>query len=172
LRHDGLILPDPQRDLLKVVVVERHKASGRVGVGLVKGFGLRLGALATSVAHDSHNIVVVGVDDEDILAAVREVERLQGGLVVTAGGKVVDALPLPIAGLLSPEPLEVVARKVEELEGHAADLGCRVPSPFSVLSFLALPVIPELKMSDRGLVDVMQGRLLRPQEPLPEKPSH
>jgi adenine deaminase len=172
LRHDGLILPDPQRDLLKVVVVERHKASGRVGVGLVKGFGLRRGALATSVAHDSHNIVVVGVDDEDILAAVREVERLQGGLVVTAGGKVVDALPLPIAGLLSPEPLEVVARKVEELEGHAADLGCRVPSPFSILSFLALPVIPELKMSDRGLVDVMQGRLLRPQEPLPEKPSH
>ncbi|MDE2860871.1 MAG: adenine deaminase [Chloroflexota bacterium] len=159
-RSNGSIVADPDRDLLKLVVVERHKATGNIGVGLVGGFGLRRGALATSVAHDSHNIVVVGVDDSDIYAAVKEVERNQGGLCVVAGGEVLASLPLPIAGLLSPEPLEMVAAKLEELERLARELGCSVNSPFSVLSFLALPVIPELKLTDMGLVDVMAGRLL------------
>ena len=159
-RSNGSIVADPERDMLKLVVVERHKATGNIGVGLVGGFGLKRGALATSVAHDSHNIVVVGVDDADIYAAVKEVERNQGGLCVVAGGEVLASLPLPIAGLLSTEPLEAVAGKLEELERLASELGCSVNSPFSVLSFLALPVIPELKLTDMGLVDVMAGRLL------------
>ena len=159
-RSNGSIVADTERDLLKLVVVERHKATGNIGVGLVGGFGLRRGALATSVAHDSHNIVVVGVDDADIYAAVKEAERNQGGLCVVAGGEVLASLPLPIAGLLSTEPLEAVAGKLEDLERLAAELGCSVNSPFSVLSFLALPVIPELKLTDMGLVDVMAGRLL------------
>ncbi len=159
-RSNGSIVADTGRDLLKLVVMERHHATGNVGIGLVKGFGLKRGALATSVAHDSHNIVVVGVDDGDIFAAIKEVERNQGGLAVAADGMSQASLPLPIAGLLSPEPLETVAAKIEDLERLARDLGCSVHSPFSVLSFLALPVIPELKLTDMGLVDVMAGKLL------------
>ena len=159
-RSNGSIVADPDRDLLKLVVMERHHATGNVGIGLVKGFGLQRGALATSVAHDSHNIVVVGVDDGDIFAAIKEVERNQGGLAVVADGMAQASLPLPIAGLLSPEPLETVAAKIEDLERLARELGCSVHSPFSVLSFLALPVIPELKLTDMGLVDVMAGKLL------------
>ena len=159
-RSNGSIVADPGRDLLKLVVVERHHATGNMGIGLVKGFGLQRGALATSVAHDSHNIVVVGVDDGDIFAAIKEVERNQGGLAVAADGMAQASLPLPIAGLLSPEPLETVAAKIEDLERLARELGCSVHSPFSVLSFLALPVIPELKLTDMGLVDVMAGKLL------------
>ena len=159
-RSNGSIVADSGRDLLKLVVMERHHATGNVGIGLVKGFGLQRGALATSVAHDSHNIVVVGVDDGDIFAAIKEVERNQGGLAVVSDGMAQASLPLPIAGLLSPEPLETVAAKIEDLERLARDLGCSVHSPFSVLSFLALPVIPELKLTDMGLVDVMAGKLL------------
>jgi adenine deaminase len=159
-RSNGSIVADTGRDLLKLVVMERHHATGNVGIGLVKGFGLQRGALATSVAHDSHNIVVVGVDDGDIFAAIKEVERNQGGLAVAADGMAQASLPLPIAGLLSPEPLETVAAKIEDLERLARELGCSVHSPFSVLSFLALPVIPELKLTDMGLVDVMAGKLL------------
>ena len=122
-RSNGSIVADAGRDLLKLVVMERHHATGNVGVGLVKGFGLKRGALATSVAHDSHNIVVVGVDDGDIFAAIKEVERNQGGLAVAADGMAQASLPLPIAGLLSPEPLETVAAKIEELEGLARELG-------------------------------------------------
>ncbi|MBI4337071.1 MAG: adenine deaminase [Chloroflexi bacterium] len=159
-RSNGTVLPSVERDLLKLVVVERHRATGNIGIGLVKGFGLKRGALATSVAHDSHNIVAVGVSDEDIYAAVMELVRLQGGLAVAEGGRVAGSLALPIAGLLSPEPLEQVAQQLAELERLAAGLGCVAPSPFSVLSFLALPVIPELKLTDRGLVDVVRGTLV------------
>ena len=159
-RQNGTIASDVERDLLKLVVVERHEATGNIGVGLVKGFGLKKGALGTSVAHDSHNVVVVGTNDEDIYAAVKEIERNQGGLAVTQGGRVLDSLALPIAALLSLEPLEAVAGKLEELERLALYLGCKALSPFSVLSFLALPVIPELKLTDMGLVDVVNARLL------------
>jgi len=157
---EGFIEPDPERDILKLVVVERHKASGNIGRGLVRGFGLKRGALASSVAHDSHNLVAVGADDRDILQAIKELERLQGGLVVVAGGRVISSLPLPLAGLLSNEPLKTVAEKLARLEQAASDLGCSLPSPFSVLSFLALPVIPELRLTDRGLVDVTSFKLL------------
>jgi adenine deaminase len=159
-RVGGVVVADTRRDLLKLVVVERHRATGNIGIGLVRGFGLKRGALASSVAHDSHNIVAVGVGDEDIYAAVKEVERCQGGLSVAVEGRVLASLPLPVAGLLSLEPLEAVVKGIEELERLAGELGCTVPSPFSILSFLALPVIPELKLTDRGLVDVMAGRLI------------
>ncbi|MBA7662331.1 Adenine deaminase [subsurface metagenome] len=158
---DGVIMPDIARDILKLVVVERHKATGNIGVGLVTGFGLNRGALASSIAHDSHNIVAVGTNDGDIFTAIKEIERLQGGLAVASGGKILASLALPIAGLLSDEPLEVVVDKLEKLEQLARDLGIRLPSPFATLSFLALPVIPELRLTDLGLVDVNEFRLVK-----------
>ncbi len=158
--RDGLVVPDTGRDILKAVVVERHRATGNIGVGMVTGFGLKRGALASSTAHDSHNIVVVGTGDEDIFAAIREVERLQGGLVVAAGGKVLDSLATPIAGLLSDESLETVVAGLERLERAARDLGTTLPAPFAALSFLALPVIPELRLTDLGLVDVNEFKLI------------
>lgn len=158
---DGVLMPDVERDILKLVVVERHKASGNIGLGLVKGFGLKKGALASSVAHDSHNIIAVGADDLDILKAIEEINRLQGGLVVCANLEILASLPLPIAGLLSPEPLDVVVSQYEKVEKAAANLGNLPPAPFSILSFLALPVIPELRLTDLGLVDVVEFKLLK-----------
>jgi adenine deaminase len=156
LVRDGRVLPDPARDILKIAVVERHRATGNVGVALVRGLGLKRGAIASSVAHDSHNIVAASADpsDGDLFAAVREVARLEGGLAVAADGRILASLPLPVAGLMSPEPLEDVSAALRRAEDAAASLGARVASPFAVLSFLALPVIPSLKLSDRGLVDV------------------
>lgn len=158
----GLVPSDTSRDLVKAVVVERHRATGNIGKGLVRGLGLKRGALATSVAHDSHNIVAVGVEDSDIFVAVTEVEANGGGLAVVEDGCVVASLPLPLAGLLSDLTLEEVVRGLEELDAKAEQLGCRVESPFSILSFLALPVVPELKLTDKGLVDVKRARLLEP----------
>ncbi len=158
---DGVVMPDLKRDILKLVVVERHKASGNIGVGLVKGFGLKKGALASSVAHDSHNIIALGANDFDILKAIEEINRLQGGLVICDNLEILASLPLPIAGLLSPEPLDVVASQHEIVEKTAASLGNLPPAPFAILSFLALPVIPELRLTDLGLVDVEELRLIR-----------
>ncbi len=158
---DGVIMPETGRDILKLVVVERHKATGNIGRGLVAGFGWKRGALASSVAHDSHNIVAVGTNDEDILVAVKEIEKQQGGLAVAAGGRVSGSLALPVAGLLSDEPLEVVVARLEKLEELARDLGTTLPSPFATLSFLALPVIPELRLTDLGLVDVNAFKLVK-----------
>lgn len=158
--RDGFVVADVERDVLKLVVVERHRATGNIAVALVKGFGLKRGALASSIAHDSHNLVAVGVDDADIFAALREIQRLQGGLVVAAEGKILASLPLPVAGLLSDEPLQTVVAKLERLEVVASELGCILDSPFSTLSFLALPVIPELRLTDIGLVDVQAFKLL------------
>ena len=157
---DGALASDVDRDILKLVVVERHKASGNVGVGLVKGFGLKKGALASSVAHDSHNVIAVGTDDLDILKAIEEIKTLHGGLVVCANLEILASLPLPIAGLLSPEPLDIVVSQYEHVEKAAASLGTLPPAPFTILSFLALPVIPELRLTDLGLVDVVQFKLV------------
>jgi adenine deaminase len=158
---DGVVVPDLDEDILKLVVVERHKASGRIGVCPVKGFGLKRGALASSIAHDSHNIVAVGTNDLDIFTSIKEIERLNGGLVVCIDGKIAAALPLPIAGLLSPEPLEVVVRKFNNVEKTASTLGNVPPAVFALLSFIALPVIPELRLTDMGLVDVMEFKLIK-----------
>ena len=158
---NGVVQADIRRDILKLAVIERHRATGNVGVGLVKGFGLKKGALASSVAHDSHNVVAVGTDDKDITAAVRQIEKQQGGLAVAAGGKVLGSLPLPVAGLLSDRPLEEVVIGLGKLEKMALDLGCVLPSPFATLSFLALPVIPELRLTDLGMVDVNEFKLIK-----------
>jgi adenine deaminase len=157
----GAIVADIGEDVLKLVVVERHKATGNIGLGMVKGFKLERGALASSVAHDSHNIVSVGTNDSDIFTAIKEVEKLHGGLVVCADGRILASLPLPIAGLLSPEPLKVVVNKLDNVEKAAARLGKLPPAPFSLLSFIALPVIPELRLSDLGIVDVLAFKLIK-----------
>lgn len=151
---EGCIVADPARDILKFAVVERHKATGDVGVGLVKGFGMRAGALASSVAHDAHNIGVVGANDADMLAAVQAVVEQRGGLAVVQDGRVLARLPLPIGGLMSDLPFEEVAERLESVEEAASALGCTIWRPFMVLSFLALSVILALKLTDRGLVDV------------------
>ena len=117
--------------------------------------------MASSVAHDSHNIVAAGTNDFDILKAIEEIDRLQGGLVVCANQEVLASLPLPVAGLLSLEPLEIVAAQFERVEKSAASLGNLPPAPFSILSFLALPVIPELRLTDLGLVDVIEFKLIK-----------
>ena len=158
--ENGVVVPDVERDILKLAVIERHKMTGNVGVGLVNGIGLRNGALASTIAHDSHNIVVVGTNDDDIITAVNEIIRLKGGLVIAANGKVLSSLPLPVAGLLSEMLMEKVVTKLEELESIARKLGCLLPSPFATLSFLALPVIPELRLTDLGMVDVNEFKLI------------
>jgi len=146
--------PGGETDLLKLVCVERHHATGRVGVGYVRGFGLRHGALASTIAHDAHNIVAVGANDADLLAAIATVAESQGGLAAVAHGKVLAHLPLPIAGLLSDQPLTAVAALYAELEATARDLGSTLSSPFGLLAFLALSVIPEARVTDQGFLRV------------------
>jgi len=150
----GFVVSDLERDVLKMAVIERHKGSGNVGLGLVEGFGLESGAIATSVAHDSHNLAMVGADDSDMIVAGEYVKKMGGGLAVAKRGKVKASLALPIAGLLSDRSMDEVAKKIDEVTLAAQDLGCRLKDPFMTLSFLCLPVIPELKLTDKGLVDV------------------
>jgi adenine deaminase len=159
-RRDGLAVADPDRDLVKVAVVERHRGTGRIGVGFVRGFGLRRGALASTHAHDAHNVVVVGVDEADMAAAVRRLAETGGGQVAVADGQVVAEVRCPIGGLLSDEPVEEVAAAVRKLEEAALGLGVTLPAPFMAMSFLALSVIPELKITDRGYVDVDRFQLV------------
>ncbi len=152
--QEGKVVSDTERDILKMAVIERHHATGNVGLGLVSGFGFRSGAIATSVAHDSHNLVVVGADDGDMLVAAKAVEAMGGGQAVVEGGETKVTLPLPVAGLLSDRPMKEVARGIEKLNSATRELGCGLADPFMTLSFLCLPVIPELKLTDKGLVDV------------------
>ncbi|MDW8072448.1 MAG: adenine deaminase C-terminal domain-containing protein, partial [Anaerolineae bacterium] len=158
--HDGEIIPDVERDILKLAVIERHLATGRVGLGFVKGLGLREGAVASSVAHDHHNIVVTGVDDLSMMTAIQATVATQGGLTVASGNTVLAQLPLPIAGLMSDQPFETVRRQMDEVTAAARKLGCRLRDPFMTLSFLALPVIPALKLTDHGLVDVERNAVV------------
>jgi adenine deaminase len=156
----GRIVTDSERDILKLAVVERHHGSGRVGVALVSGFGLKRGSLASSYAHDSHNIIVVGVDEGDMLAAVRRIATMQGGLVAVAGGEVLAEMPLPVAGMMSTESATAVSHRGALLNAAALSLGAEIPEPFAVLSFLALPVIPSLRLTDMGLVDARKGQFV------------
>src|SRR6266567_2216375 len=157
---DGEIVADPSRDLLKLVVIERHHASGRIGLGLVKGFGLRKGALASSVAHDAHNLVIVGVSDRDILKAARTLQEIGGGFACVVDGEVLASVPLPYAGLVSPLPAAELVQQLRALDAAAAELGCRLDHPCMTLSFLSLSVIPSLKLTDQGLIDVETFTLL------------
>ncbi len=149
-----MAVSDPSQDLLKTVSVERHHATGRIGVGFTRGFGLQRGALASTIAHDAHNIIAVGVSDEDILAAIALVASSQGGLAVVADGQILGHLPLPIAGLMTPEPLDSVAAAYAELQEAARALGSALDDPFGQLAFLSLSVIPEARITDRGLLDL------------------
>jgi adenine deaminase len=151
---DGLVLSDPERDLLKIAVIERHRGTGGMGLGLVKGVGLKRGAIASSVAHDAHNVVAIGTSDDELRAAVAAVAEMGGGQVAVSNGEVQAACPLPIAGLMSDRPLEEVRDQVETLTEAAHSLGCTLPDPLMTMSFLALEVIPALKLTDKGLVDV------------------
>lgn len=158
--REGVAYPNLEEDILKIAVVERHRATGNVGVGFVQGFGLKEGAIASSVAHDSHNIVVVGTDDEEMVRAVRMIQKMGGGLIVTGKGKVLASLPLPIGGLMAERSVHQVHRKLVTLHEKAREMGCKISDPFMALSFLSLPVIPELKITDKGLVDVNQFKIV------------
>jgi adenine deaminase len=157
---DGRAVSDPERDLVKLAVIERHLATGRIGLGFVSGSGLRSGALASSVAHDAHNLVVVGADDEDMAFAVGRLADLGGGIVVVERGRVLAECPLPVAGLLSDQPLDVVVAQSRACNDAAHGLGWSGATPFLTLAFLALSVIPSLKLTDRGLVDVDRFELV------------
>ena len=159
-RRNGEAVADPGRDLAKVAVVERHRETGRVGLGFVAGFGLQRGALASTHAHDAHNVVVVGVDDGDMAVAVNRLGEVGGGQVAVADGKVVAELPCPIGGLLSDHPMEEVASRARSLDDAARELGATIPAPFMAMSFLALSVVPELKITDRGLLDTVRFELV------------
>ncbi len=152
--QDGKLVADVERDILKIAVVERHHASDNIGYGVVRGFGLKKGAIASSVAHDSHNIVVVGTSSEDMMAAVVEISKMRGGLSVVVDGELKAGLPLPVAGLMSEGPLEDVVAGLRTVIRAARRLGSPLEDPFMAMSFLALPVIPELKVTDLGLFDV------------------
>ena len=157
---DGRAVADPERDLAKIAVLERHLETGRVGLGFVRGFGLRRGAFGTSLAHDAHNVVVVGVDDEAMARVVGRLHELGGGIVVADEQRVRAELPLPVAGLLSDRPLADVLEASSELTTAVRALGVTIPAPFQLLSFLSLSVVPSLKITDRGLVDVDRFRLV------------
>ncbi|OGP55328.1 MAG: adenine deaminase [Deltaproteobacteria bacterium RBG_13_52_11] len=157
---DGLAVADPRRDILTIAVIERHKRTGNIGLGFVKGFGLRDGALASSVAHDSHNIVVVGVGNDDMAQAVQGIVEMHGGLIAVQGGKTLASLPLPIGGLMSDRSIEEVRDALTLMHQTVKEMGCALEEPFMALSFLALPVIPELKITDKGLVDVTKFKIV------------
>jgi adenine deaminase len=158
--YAGEAVADPERDLAKIAVIERHLGTGRVGLGFVRGFGLQRGAIASSVAHDAHNVVVVGMNDASMAAAVRRLANQGGGIVAVDGAEVLAELPLPVAGLLSDAPLATVVARSRALIDAARELGCTLESPFQHLAFLALSVIPSLKLTDQGLVDVDRFELV------------
>ncbi len=157
---DGHVEPDPDRDLAKIAVIERHHGTGRIGIGLVRGFRLGSGALASTFAHDAHNLVVVGMSDADMASAAQRLAALGGGTCVVDAGEVKAELALPVAGLLSDAPLDEVVAATRACNAAAAELGCPLEAPFQSLAFLALSVIPKLKITDRGLVDVERFELV------------
>jgi adenine deaminase len=160
LLKDGMAYPNIKEDILKIAVIERHKATGNIGIGFVQGFGLKEGAIGSSVAHDSHNLIIVGTNDLDILKAVEVIQAMGGGLTVVLDGRALASLPLPIAGLMSEASVPQVNVQLEALQRATKNLGCKIPDPFMTLSFLSLPVIPELKITDKGLVDVNQFKFV------------
>ncbi|MFN3535138.1 MAG: adenine deaminase C-terminal domain-containing protein, partial [Desulfatiglandales bacterium] len=158
--HGGYVVSDTERDILKCVVVERHRATGNMGKGFVHGFGLKSGAISSSIAHDAHNIVCIGVDDQSIFSAIHRLRELRGGIVYAIGSEVVAELGLPYAGLMCDLELEDLVKRQRELEKCLSRNGCKLDSPITSLSFLALSVIPKLKLTDKGLVDVERGSII------------
>jgi adenine deaminase len=162
--RDGCRQADPTQDVAKVAVLERHGRNGNIGRGFVKGFGLRRGAIASSIGHDAHNIIVVGLDDGDMALAANRIIELQGGFVAAADGAVLAELALPVAGLMSDRPAGEVEQALRRLRAVVGELGCHLSEPFVQMAFLPLSVIPHLKITDRGLVDVDRSRILGPED--------
>ena len=160
LVQNGAVQADPEQDILKLAVVERHGKNGNIGVSFVKGFGLKNAALASSIAHDHHNIIVAGTNDRDMALCAETLEEIQGGFVIAADGKVLGTLPLPIGGLLSDEPVEDIIAGLEDINRIYYELGGSLPAPFMTLSFIGLPTVPDLGLSDLGLIDVMEHKLI------------
>lgn len=158
--RDGDKRPDPSRDLIKIAVIERHGKNGNIATGFVEGFGLQRGAIASTVCHDHHNIAVVGADYADMALAANRLSEIEGGFVVADAGQVLAELPLPVAGLMSLEPFEQVETNLRALRDAALSLGVVLEEPFLQLAFLALPVIPALKITDRGMVDVTRFEII------------
>ena len=158
--RDGELVAEPVKGISKLAVIERHRGTGNVGLGFLRGFGPLEGALACTIAHDHHNLIVAGGDDRSMHTAIEEIVRLGGGAVVTRGETVMASLPLPYAGLISDRPLAEVRAWVDELNAAAGECGCTHPDPLMALSFAALEVIPSLKLTDLGLVDVESFRLV------------
>ena len=159
---DGKVFSNLDQDVLKIAVFERHKASGNRAVGFVKGFGIKDGAVASTVAHDSHNLVVAGTSDQDMIVAVKELVASRGGMIVVRRGKTLAHVALPIAGLMSDKPVETVAQQVDHLREAWLMLGCTLPSPYMNLALTTLSVIPELRITDKGLLDVVNFKFVNP----------
>ena len=160
--ENGVVLPDVENDVLRIACVERYGKNGSVGKSFIKNFGLKSGAIAISVGHDHHNITVVGTEAEDMAFAVNRVAELQGGLVLVKDGKVLSEIPLPICGLLSDLDGETVANKLKEMIAVLRTLGCEVPSPNITLSFITLIFIPCFGITDQGLFDVREFKIIDP----------
>ena len=158
--RDGAICADPDQDVMKAVVFERHHETGHTGFGFVKGFGIRSGAMASTVAHDAHNLLVVGVNDDDMALAANTLVKEGGGMVVVRDGRVLGLVPLPIAGLMSDKPVREVSALVEQLEGAWREIGCTMVSPFMTMAGLSLACLPQLRLTDRGLVDCTSFRFV------------
>lgn len=157
---DREILPDTGRDVVRVAVVERHRLTGNIGLGFVRGFGVRSGAVASTVAHDSHNMVIVGVDREDMAYAGNKLAEVGGGMIAVENRRTIGLVELPVAGLMSEDPVEIVAEKVRELREAWRRLGCTMESPFMTMSILTLTVLPELRITDKGLLDTVKGKFV------------
>jgi len=157
---DGLAVADVERDILKMAVIERHKATGNIGLGFIQGIGLKRGAIAGTVAHDHHNLVVIGADDQSMMAAAKAVAGMGGGLAAVDGDRVLAELPLPVGGLMSDQPVAEVRQAMDALLEAAEQLGSPLHDPFMAMSFMALEVIPSLKLTDVGLVDVDQFKVV------------
>ncbi len=155
---DGLVVPDIDRDIVKVAIIERHNATKPHSVGFVKGSGIKEGAMVSTIAHDSHNIVAVATNDKDLVDAAVQLVRMQGGIAIVRNGEVLEALPLPIAGLMSDQSIEHVSEKLVSLKSAAKEIGSTLEEPFMAMAFLSLPVIPKLKITDLGLIDVDRFR--------------
>ncbi|OCC16308.1 Adenine deaminase [Dissulfuribacter thermophilus] len=158
--ENELVVSDPERDIIKIAVIERHKATGNIGIGLIHGLSIKDGAIASSVAHDSHNIITAGTSDREMALAIEHLRSIGGGFTVVKGDTVLASCPLPIAGLMSEDSYEDVADRLEEVINASKEIGIKLSNPFMTLSFMALPVIPKLKITDRGLVDVERFKLI------------
>lgn len=157
---DGIIQPDPAQDIVRLACIERHRASGQISLGFTSGFQLKRGAVASTVAHDSHNLLVMGVNEEDMALAANELAACGGGMIAVENGRVLARVEMPIAGLMSDKPLQEVVQQVQALEAAWKQLGCPLNAPFMTFSLIALPVIPNLRISNRGLVDVTKFELV------------